>query len=61
MIIQPDSETLLAVILGAALATAGGFTERQIERNFQRAEKERNAKEKRRGSSIFGPPKPVAG
>jgi len=40
---QPDTETLLAVVLGAALATAGGFTERQIERNFQRSEKERNA------------------
>ncbi len=26
--IQPDTETLLAVVLGALLATAGGFTER---------------------------------
>jgi hypothetical protein len=43
MIIQPDSETLLAVILGAALATAGGFTERQVERAVQRREKERSA------------------
>jgi hypothetical protein len=43
MIIQPDSETLLAVILGATLATVGGFTERQVERAVQRNEKERNA------------------
>src|SRR6185503_17806118 len=43
MIIQPDSETLLAVILGAALATAGGFSERQLERLIQRREKERSA------------------
>jgi len=43
MIIQPDSETLLAVILGAALATAGGFSERQLERLIQRREKERGA------------------
>jgi protein involved in polysaccharide export with SLBB domain len=43
IIAQPDTETLLAVILGAALATAGGFTERQVERNLQRREKERSA------------------
>lgn len=43
MTYQPDTETLLAVILGAALATAGGFSERQIERNIQRREKERSA------------------
>lgn len=43
MLIQPDTETLLAVVLGAALATAGGFTERQVERNVQRREKERSA------------------
>lgn len=40
---QPDTETLLAVILGAALATAGGFSERQIERTIQKREKERSA------------------
>ena len=43
MTYQPDTETLLAVILGAALATAGGFSERQIERNIQKREKERSA------------------
>jgi hypothetical protein len=43
MTYQPDTETLLAVILGAALATAGGFGERQIERNIQKREKERSA------------------
>lgn len=43
MIVQPDSETLLAVILGAALATVGGFSERQFERLIQRREKERSA------------------
>jgi hypothetical protein len=43
MIIQPDTETLLAVVLGATLATVGGFTERQVERAVQRREKERNA------------------
>lgn len=40
---QPDTETLLAVVLGAALATAGGFTERQVERAVQRREKEHSA------------------
>jgi hypothetical protein len=40
---QPDTETLLAVILGAALATAGGFAERQVERLIQKREKERSA------------------
>lgn len=29
MIVQPDAETFLAVVLGAALATVGGFSERQ--------------------------------
>ncbi|MBS0383917.1 MAG: hypothetical protein JSS00_01045 [Proteobacteria bacterium] len=43
MVIQPDTETLLAVVLGAALATAGGFSERQFERLVQRREKERSA------------------
>ena len=43
IIAQPDTETLLAVILGAALATAGGFSERQLERVIQRREKERSA------------------
>jgi hypothetical protein len=43
VIIQPDTETLLAVVLGALLATAGGFTERQVERAVQKREKERNA------------------
>lgn len=43
MMFQPDTETLLAVVLGAALATVGGFSERQIERAVQRREKERNA------------------
>jgi hypothetical protein len=43
MIIQPDTETLLAVVLGAALATVGGFTERHVERITQRREKERSA------------------
>jgi len=43
MTYQPDAETLLAVILGAALATAGGFGERQIERLIQKREKERSA------------------
>ncbi len=43
MIIQPDTETLLAVVLGAILATAGGFSERQFERLVQRREKERSA------------------
>ena len=43
MTYQPDTETLLAVILGAALATAGGFSERQIERAIQKREKERSA------------------
>lgn len=43
IIAQPDTETLLAVILGAALATAGGFSERQLERIIQRREKERSA------------------
>ena len=41
--IQPDTETLLAVVLGALLATVGGFSERQLERAVQRREKERNA------------------
>src|SRR5215510_3127200 len=41
--IQPDTETLLAVVLGAVLATAGGFSERQFERLVQRREKERSA------------------
>lgn len=40
---QPDTETLLAVILGAGLATAGGFSERQVERLIQKREKERSA------------------
>ncbi len=40
---QPDTETLLAVVLGALLATVGGFSERQLERAVQRREKERNA------------------
>ena len=43
MIIQPDTETLLAVVLGAALATAGGFSERQLERAIHRREKQRSA------------------
>jgi hypothetical protein len=43
MAYQPDTETLLAVILGAALATAGGFSERQIERAILKKEKERSA------------------
>src|SRR5262249_35016032 len=43
MIIQPDTETLLAVVLGAALATVGGFSERHVERLMQRREKERSA------------------
>jgi hypothetical protein len=43
MIIQPDTETLLAVVLGATLATAGGFSERHYERLMQRREKERSA------------------
>jgi hypothetical protein len=43
MAYQPDTETLLAVILGAALATAGGFGERQIERAIQKRDKERSA------------------
>lgn len=43
MTYQPDAETLLAVILGAALATMGGFGERQIERLIQKREKERSA------------------
>ena len=43
MIIQPDTETLLAVVLGAALATVGGFSERHFERLTQRHEKERSA------------------
>jgi len=43
MAYQPDTETLLAVILGAALATAGGFGERQIERAILKKEKERSA------------------
>ena len=43
MIAQPDTETLLAVVLGAALATAGGFGERHFERIMQRREKERSA------------------
>jgi hypothetical protein len=42
-IVQPDTETLLAVVLGAALATAGGFSERQFERMIQRREKEKSA------------------
>ncbi len=33
---QPDTETLLAVVLGALLATVGGFSERQLERAVQR-------------------------
>lgn len=41
--IQPDTETLLAVVLGALLATAGGFTERQVERLVQKREKEHSA------------------
>jgi len=41
--IQPDTETLLAVVLGALLATAGGFSERQVERMVQRREKEQSA------------------
>ncbi|MBI3440171.1 MAG: hypothetical protein HY054_16225 [Proteobacteria bacterium] len=43
MIIQPDTETLLAVVLGAALATVGGFTERHVERLMRRREKARSA------------------
>ena len=43
MVIQPDTETLLAVVLGALLATVGGFSERQVERFVQRREKERSA------------------
>lgn len=43
IIAQPDTETLLAVVLGAALATAGGFGERHFERIMQRREKERSA------------------
>src|SRR5689334_6195673 len=43
MVIQPDTETLLAVVLGALLATVGGFSERQVERLVQRREKERSA------------------
>jgi hypothetical protein len=43
MIIQPDAETLLAVVLGALLATVGGFSERQVERIVQKREKEHSA------------------
>jgi hypothetical protein len=43
MTIQPDTETLLAVVLGALLATAGGFSERQFERMVQKREKEHSA------------------
>ena len=43
MIIQPDTETLLAVVLGATLATVGGFSERHFERLTQRRERERSA------------------
>ena len=43
MDLQPDTQTFLAVILGALLATAGGFSERQLERMLQRREKERSA------------------
>lgn len=43
MIVQPDTETLLAVVLGATLATVGGFSERHFERITQRREKERSA------------------
>ena len=43
MIIQPDAETLLAVVLGALLATVGGFSERQVERVVQKREKEHSA------------------
>src|SRR5690349_20031682 len=43
MISQPDTETLLAVVLGSALATVGGFSERHFERLMQRREKERSA------------------
>jgi len=43
MSMQPDTETLLAVVLGALLATAGGFSERQVERMVQRREKESSA------------------
>jgi hypothetical protein len=42
-ILQPDTETLLAVVLGALLATVGGFSERQIERLVQKREKEHSA------------------
>lgn len=40
---QPDTETLLAVVLGAGLATAGGFMERQVERSVHKREKEHAA------------------
>src|SRR5262249_58881748 len=43
VIIQPDTELLLGVVLGALLATAGGFTERQVERAVQKREKEHSA------------------
>ena len=43
MISAPDAQTLLAVVIGAVLATAGGFSERQFERLVRQRERERNA------------------
>jgi hypothetical protein len=43
VIIQPDAETLLAVIMGAVLASAGGFAESHMERVISRRERERSA------------------
>jgi hypothetical protein len=40
---QPDAETLLAVVVGALLASLGGFTESHMERLIGRRERERSA------------------
>src|SRR5262249_52990888 len=41
--VQADTETLWAVVIGAVLATAGGFAASQLEAYLRRRERERNA------------------
>ena len=41
--VQADNETLMAVVIGAVLATAGGFAASQLEAVLRKRERERNA------------------